>query len=173
MSRIILQLYVWNESCCSSDWVCHTGKLSKISRQYVPLLFEADVIADVHEAHLNCESVMSHMGMGCSITYVNASRHTREWVMSRMWMRYVTKCELLESPASQFLHAGEKSSRLALFDKAPSHVWHDLFKYMTWLVHIFDTTHSALYAKMPKRVLLYAIGRHSWCNLHIYIYAYV
>ena len=113
-----------------------------------------------HVTHMNesChtyEWVMSHIWMS-HVTHMNESRHTYEWVMSHIWMSHVTymneSCHTSGSPS----HQPPIAARLSCFldrwhallqyvirllhtcDMTHSHVWHDSFICVTWLIRIYE-----------------------------------
>ena len=60
--------------------------------------------------------------------------HTYEWVVSHIWVSHVTCI---------YIWTIHHTRPIYICDVTYSHfMWHDVFIYMTWLIHIFDTTHS-------------------------------
>jgi len=76
-----------------------------------------------------------HADMSAGVTRMNESCHTYEWVMSHVWMSYVT-C-MNESHMSHRNECG-----ILVQSVAHLHVWHDSFIFVPWLIHMCDMTHS-------------------------------
>jgi len=101
---------------------------------------------------IDCDS--SYMTMS-HVTHMKESCHTYEWVMSHIWRSHVTtfmySCRIAQrSHVTTFMYSYHNTLSLnlglqpSMCDMTHSYVWHDSFISVTWLIDVFDMTHTCI-----------------------------
>jgi len=149
-----------NESChtcergearleCSAPtyckWASHVTHMNELGHTYTWVMSHV-WMSHVTRMYESCLAYVTHMW-----THMNGLGHTYKWVMPHVWMphmsmRYVYvwhtyMCDICETWLIQWM----RRDRGLMCDMTHSHVWHvwhDSFICVTWVIHMFDMTHS-------------------------------
>ena len=120
----------------SHIWVSHVTHMSESCHTYEWVMSH---IWMIHVTHIECRM---RVRLGCAyrmshVTHMHVSFHTYEWVMSHLWVRHVTHMN-----ESCHTYRMRDSGAFYMCDVNHSYVWHDSLIYVTWLIRMWDMTHS-------------------------------
>jgi len=115
------------------EWVSPFGH-HLLNTRLAPPLYHGPPPNSPESCHTN-KWVMPHIWLSRD-THMNQACHANEWDMSRIWMSDMTHSN---TPSPQW------SSHVSPWDSAYSHVRHDSFICVTWLIHMRDMTRLYVY----------------------------